>query len=207
MSFYEGSARVPLVVSAPSLFGAARVASPVSTMDLLPTLVGIAGGDDEAVAADLDAESLMPLLRGEHDDREVVVAQYLAEGAVAPIVMYRKGSFKLIHSPVDPDQLFDLASDPLERTNLAEDPAYAEILGELRSAVDERWDLARIDREVRESQRNRRIVAEANARGRQPEWDYAPPYDAAHRYIRNHTDLGVLEAMARYPSVPHPPEP
>jgi choline-sulfatase len=201
MSFYEGSARVPLVVSAPGRFAPSRVASPVSTMDLLPTLVGLAGGDDAAAAEGLDAESLMPLLTGEHDDREVVVGQYLAEGAVAPIVMYRKGSWKLIHSPVDPDQLFDLSTDPLERDNRAGDPAVAELLAELRAAVADRWDLERVDREVRESQRRRRIVGEALTRGRVPAWDYAPPYDAARRYIRNHTDLGAIEAMARYPSV------
>jgi choline-sulfatase len=200
MSFYEGSARVPLVVSAPGRFEPARIASPVSTMDLLPTLVGIAGGDDAGVAQGLDAESLMPLLRGDHDDREVVVGQYLAEGAIAPLVMYRRGSWKLIHSPVDPDQLFDLATDPLERANRVDDPSCAELLAELRAAVAERWDLDRIDREVHESQRNRRLVGEANATGTPPQWDWAPPYDAAHRYIRNHTDLGDLEAMARYPS-------
>jgi choline-sulfatase len=201
MSFYEGSARVPLVVSAPGRFAPSRVASPVSTMDLLPTLVGIAGGRDTAVAADLDAESLMPLLNGERDDREVVVGQYLAEGAVSPIVMYRRGSWKLIHSPVDPDQLFDLSTDPLERHNRADDPAAAEVLAELRAAVAERWDLEQIDREVHASQRRRRIVGEALTHGRPPDWDYAPPYDAARRYIRNHTDLGELEAVARYPSV------
>jgi choline-sulfatase len=208
MSFYEGAARVPLVVSAPGRFAASRVISPVSTMDLLPTLVGIAGGDDEAAAADLDAESLMPLLRGEHDQREVVVGQYLAEGAVAPIVMYRRGSWKLIHSPADPDQLFDLSTDPLERNNRATDPAAAEILASLRAEVAARWDLAQIDRDVRDSQRRRRIVGESHTVGRPPEWDYAPPYDASRRYIRNHTDLGDLEAMARYPAVrrvdPHP---
>ena len=32
-------------------------------------------------------------------------------------------------------------------------------------------------------------------------WDYAPPYDASRRYIRNHMDLGDLEATARYPTV------
>jgi choline-sulfatase len=170
-------------------------------MDLLPTLVGIAGGDDAAVAEPLDAESLMPLLTGEHDDREVVVGQYLAECAIAPIVMYRRGPWKLIHSPVDPDQLFDLSTDPLERDNRADDPAAAEVLAGLRAEVAARWDLERIDREVRESQRQRRIVAEALTRGRQPVWDYAPPYDAGHRYIRNHTDLADLEAMARYPAV------
>ena len=98
-----------------------------------------------------------------------------------------------------PDQLFELTTDPLERDNRAEDPAAAEVLAELRAEVAARWDLERIDREVHESQRRRRTVVEALAHGRGPSWDYAPPYDAAHRYIRNHTDLGDLEAMARYP--------
>ena len=202
MSFFEGSARVPLVVSAPGRFAPGRVASPVSTMDLLPTLVGIAGGDDRsAELTELDAQSLMPLLRGEHDEREEVVAEYLAEGAVAPIVMLRRGSWKLVHSPADPDQLYDLATDPLERTNRVDDPAAAEVLAELRAEVARRWDLERVDREVHESQQRRRTVNDALVRGSLTQWDYAPPYDAARRYIRNHADLGDLEAVARYPSV------
>jgi choline-sulfatase len=207
MSFFEGSARVPLVVSAPARFAPSRVASPVSTMDLLPTLVGIAGGDDSAEAlGSLDAESLLPLLNGDHDERETVVAEYLAEGAVAPLVMVRRGTWKLVHSPADPDQLYDLASDPLERTNRVDDPAAAEILAELRAEVDRRWDLDRVDCEVRRSQRRRRAVVDALARGQHTSWDYAPPYDAGRRYIRNHQDLGDLEAMARYPAVRERPE-
>jgi choline-sulfatase len=202
MSFFEGSARVPLVVSAPGRFAPARVSSPVSTMDLLPTLVGIAGGDDRSdELADLDAESLLPLLRGDHDDREVVVAEYLAEGAVAPLVMLRRGSWKLIHSPADPDQLYDLATDPLERHNRVSDPDAADVLADLRAEVAQRWDLERIDAEVRRSQRRRHAVGRALGRGRQTAWDYAPPYDASRRYVRNHMDLGALEAGARYPSV------
>jgi choline-sulfatase len=204
MSFFEGSARVPLVISAPGRFEPARVASPVSTLDLLPTLVGIAGGDDHAgELAGLDARSLVPLLRGEHDDRELVVGEYLAEGAVAPMGMVRRGSWKLVHSPADPDQLYDLATDPLERTNRVDDPAAADVLADLRAEVARRWDLERIDREVRESQRRRRTVVDALTRGAVTSWDYAPAYDASRRYIRNHTDLGDLEASARFPSV-HP---
>ncbi len=200
MSFFEGSVRVPLVVTAPGRFAASRVSSPVSTMDLLPTLVGIAGGDDRSESfEDLDAQSLLPLLTGEHDDREVVVAEYLAEGAIAPIVMLRRGSWKLVHSPLDPDQLYDLATDPLERTNRAEDPAAAEVLAELRAEVVRRWDLTRIDHEVRESQRRRRTVVQALGQGRRTSWDYAPPYDASRRYIRNHGDLGDLEATGPLP--------
>ncbi|MFX5294949.1 sulfatase-like hydrolase/transferase, partial [Acinetobacter baumannii] len=43
MSFLEGAARVPLVVSAPGQFAARRVGAAVSLVDLLPTLVEIAG--------------------------------------------------------------------------------------------------------------------------------------------------------------------
>jgi choline-sulfatase len=200
MSFFEGSARVPLVISAPGRFVPSRVSSPVSTMDLLPTLVGIAGASDSFEG--LDAQSLLPLLMGEHDDREEVVAEYLAEGAIAPIVMLRRGRWKLVHSPADPDQLFELDDDPWERRNRAQDPDAAPVLAELRAEVAARWDLPRIDADVRQSQRRRRTVVDALSRGRTTSWDYAPAYDASHRYIRKHWDLADLEATARYPSVP-----
>jgi len=135
-----------------------------------------------------------------------VVAEYLAEGAIAPIVMLRRGWWKLVHSPVDPDQLYDLATDPLERINRAGDPAAAEVLAGLRAEVARRWDLERIDGEVRESQRRRRTVVDALVRGRTTAWDYAPPYDASRRYIRNHLDLAELEAQARYPAPRPTPE-
>src|SRR5690349_15274778 len=66
MSFLEGSARVPLLVHAPGRFAARRVDQPVSLLDLLPTLVELAGGwGDEAGPADtLDGTSLVPLLEG-----------------------------------------------------------------------------------------------------------------------------------------------
>jgi choline-sulfatase len=202
MSFYEGSVRVPLVVSAPSRFAPRRVAAPVSTMDLLPTLVGL-GCDRDAtpVVGDLDGSSLLPLCAGADDDRDLLVAEYLAEGAVAPIVMLRRGAIKLVHCPVEPDQLYDLEADPLERVNLVHDPAYADVLAELRAVAQSRWDLARLDEEVRLSQQRRLIVAGALGDGSEGAWDYAPPYDAARRYIRNHMDLGELETRARFPRV------
>jgi choline-sulfatase len=205
MSFFEGSARVPLIAAGPGI-EARRVSAPVSTMDLLPTLVDLAtaDGDDEgrlSSVGPIDGQSLMPLLRGEPDTRDTVVAEYLAEGAIAPIVMVRRGDVKLIHSPVDPDQLYDLAADPLERRNLVDDAAYADILSEMRDEVAARWDLDELDLAVRTSQRGRLAVAAALATGAHASWDYEPPYRADRRYIRNHADLGALESTARFPPV------
>src|SRR5258707_1858902 len=136
MSFYEGAARVPLIVGAPALFPPGRVPTAVSTMDLLPTLVGLANdGDVAGIDGPLDGRSLIPHLSG-HPDHDEVVAEYLAEGAIATIVMIRRGRHKFIHSPADPDQLFDLASDPHERVNLSGDPASARLAAELRRGVD-----------------------------------------------------------------------
>ncbi len=199
MSFYEGAARVPLIVRAPALFPPGRVAAAVSTMDLLPTLVDLANdGDTSGIVGPLDGRSLTPHLSG-HPDHDEVVAEYLAEGAIAPIVMIRRGPHKFIHSPADPDQLFDLASDPNERANLADDPASAGLVGGFRREVAARWDLETLDREVRQSQQRRLTVSRALGTGVQTPWDFAPTYDASRRYIRNHMDLADLEEMARFP--------
>jgi choline-sulfatase len=129
------------------------------------------------------------------------VAEYLAEGAIAPIVMIRRGRHKFIHSPADPDQLFDLASDPHEQANLAGDPASAGLVREFRREVAARWDLRALDREVCQSQQRRIAVCRALSTGRRSPWDFTPAYDASRRYIRNDRDLADLEAMARFPRV------
>jgi len=205
MSFFEGSARVPLVVRAPALFQPARVAAAVSTMDLLPTLAALVRDGAPAAGLDgpLDGRSLLPHLSGT-PDRDETVAEYLAEGAIAPVVMIRRGPHKFVHSPADPDQLYDLAADPRERVNLAGDAAFAGLAGQFRREVAERWDLAALDREVRRSQQRRIAVSAALATGVQTSWDYAPPYDASRQYIRRHMDLADLERMARYPQPGHP---
>jgi choline-sulfatase len=201
MSFYEGAARVPLIVRAPALFRPGRVPTAVSTMDLLPTLVGLAhDGDKASIVGPLDGRSLLPHLSGA-PDRDEVVAEYLAEGAIAPIVMLRRGRHKFIHSPADPDQLFDLASDPHERANLADDPASDGLVIQFRREIAARWDLETLDREVRQSQQRRLAVSRALGTGVQTPWDFTPTYDASRRYIRNHTALADLEEMTRFPPV------
>jgi choline-sulfatase len=203
MSLYEGAARVPLVVRAPRLFPPGRVRAAVSTMDLLPTLAGVAyDGDLPDLVGPLDGRSLLPHLSGTPDHDEVV-AEYLAEGAIAPIVMIRRGPHKFIHSPADPDQLFDLVADPHEQANLVGDLASADLVEEFRREIAARWDLATVDRAVRRSQRRRFAVAKALGTGVRAPWDFTPAYDASRRYIRNHMNLADLEEMARFPPVEH----
>ena len=80
MHFFEWALRVPLIVSAPGRFAAGRVAMPVSLVDVMPTLLELAGGQGEAVLAG-DGRSLVPALQGGVLAPRPVLAEYTAEGA------------------------------------------------------------------------------------------------------------------------------
>jgi choline-sulfatase len=205
MSFLEPSVRVPLIVHAPGHFEPRRVATPVSLLDLFPTVLDLTLGAGWSPAAPLDGKSLLPLLAGT-GVKKTVVGEYLAEGAVAPCVMLRRGAEKYIHSPADPDLLYDLAADPDELTNLAARPEHAERLAGFRAEVERRWDLKALHAAVLASQRRRLLVAPALATGRRRSWDHQPDFDAADQYVRTHMPLEEIERRARLPLADGGPE-
>jgi choline-sulfatase len=197
MSFFEGSSRVPLTIFAPGLVPG-RIDTPVSTLDLTPTLADLAGIDLAAVMPWTDGETLIPLARGAARAAPVLM-EYAAEGSCAPLVSIREGRFKFNHCELDPPQLFDLEADPRELTNLALDTAHAATVAAFTEKVRARWDMVCFDREVRESQARRLVVYEALRNGAYYPWDFQPLQKASERYMRNHLDLNVLEEEARFP--------
>ena len=197
MSFYEGSARVPMMIAAAGM-PTGRIDTPVSTMDVTPTLCDLAGIDMTEVAPWTDGESLIPLANGAQRTSPVLV-EYAAEGSDAPLVCLRQGRWKYNRCALDPDQLFDLETDPHELTNLATDPSHSETLARLRATSEARWDLARYDADVRASQARRWVVYEALRQGGYYPWDFQPLRAASERYMRNHMDLNVLEESKRFP--------
>ncbi|MEM9477107.1 MAG: choline-sulfatase [Pseudomonadota bacterium] len=197
MSFYEGSSRVPLMIAAPGL-APQTVTAPVSTLDLCPTLCDLAGVSMDAVQPWTDGESLVPVATGVERTAPVAM-EYAAEASITPLVALRYGKWKYTRCTADPDQLFDLDTDPNELSNLAQLPAHQGTLTSLRTKSEARWDLARFDAEVRESQARRLVVYEALRKGGYYPWDYQPLQRASDRYMRNHMDLNVLEDQQRFP--------
>ncbi|MCJ1247540.1 hypothetical protein MMC30_004754 [Trapelia coarctata] len=119
MSWFEMSARVPMLVYAPNRYKQRRVKENVSTMDLLPTFVAMAGSTVDP-SLPLDGLSLMPYITDEEGLKsDTAVGEYMGEGTLSPLVMIRRGRWKFVYSPVDPPQLFDVIADPKETTNLA----------------------------------------------------------------------------------------
>ena len=193
MSFFEGAARVPLMIAAPQM-QPGLVDTPVSTIDVLPTLCDLAGISMTEIEPWTDGRSLRA-----PEGRGMVAMEYAAEGSVAPLVALRDGEWKYIACDNDPEMLFNLKRDPGERANLADDPAHADQLARMRASAAERWDLSAYDAEVRQSQARRWIVYEALRNGAYFPWDYQPLMQASERYMRNHMDLNLLEDSKRFP--------
>jgi choline-sulfatase len=167
----------------------------------LPTLVELAGGDPQDLpGGPVDGRSFVPHCEG-RDGHDEAFGEYLAEGAVAPLVMIRREGWKFVHSPADPDQLFDIASDPDELHNQAANPDHGSLVSSFRVEAARRWDFPALDAAVRDSQHRRRFVDAALTTGSVTPWDFQPFRDASRQYMRNTVDLDDLEARARFPRV------
>ncbi|GGE50897.1 choline-sulfatase [Actibacterium pelagium] len=197
MSFFEGSSRVPLMISAPQM-KPGLVEDPVSLIDICPTLCDLGGVEMDNVLPWTTGESIVPLGQGATRTTPVAM-EYAAEASFAPMVSLRQGRYKYNACVLDPEQLFDLEADPNELTNLADDPSYSETLDQFRSLAGQMWDLNQFDVDVRASQARRWVVYDALRKGNYQAWDFQPFQDASTRYMRNHMDLNVVEEDARFP--------
>ncbi len=162
--FFEESAAVPLIVSAPALGfrTGAVVDTPVSHLDLYPTLrdwCGIRNWNPP-----LDGRSLDVVMREDNPlpDRPVF-AEYDGADTKGPERMVRYRNLKLNYYHKQGMELFDLATDPGELNNRAEDPAYAAARAELWTMLTDGWDAETIDRRVRLDQEYRTLVGQSLA--------------------------------------------
>lgn len=197
MSFFEGSARVPMMICAPDM-QPGLITTPVSNIDVCPTLCDLAGVDMSEVEPWTTGQSVKPLGQGV-ERTEPVVIEYAAEASYSPMVSLRYGKWKYNRCKLDADQLFDLDGDPHELTNLAEVAEHQGTLTQLSAKSKVRWDLDKFDADVRVSQARRWVVYEALREGGYYPWDYQPLQKASERYMRNHMDLNNVEDDARYP--------
>jgi choline-sulfatase len=181
--FYEWSARVPLLIAFPDGRGAGRrVAQPVSMMDLAPTILDVAGVPAER-RLPMDAHSLLPLIDGTETEARDVFSEYHVEKVHASCYLVRRGDLKYTYIHGHGGQLFDLATDPGERHNLAGDPAHAADERALHEAIAARFDLDGIAAASVESLRRRVVVNEAMVRNG-VRWDYEPRFAQHGRYVR-----------------------
>ena len=197
MTFYEGASRVPMMLHVPGM-APHHETTPVSNIDVCPTLCDLVGISMDEVDPWTQGESLLPLINGQRRVSPVAM-EYAAEASYAPLVSLRQDNYKFNRCALDPDQLFDLASDPNELINVIYDPVHADAAEKFKKMANSRWDLAQFDEEVRRSQARRWVVYDALRNGNYYPWDYQPLKKASERFMRNHMDLNMVEERQRFP--------
>lgn len=151
---YEGGVRVPLVYYLPGRFEGGKWCNrPVDCTDFLPTFASLTGN---AIPEDVDGQSLAPLL--ENPELEVpprtfywhypfnVIVKHPDNGLpLTPHSAVRVGDHKLIWDWHGKLELYNIAEDPYEETDLSEElpdltkQLFAKLAGWLDSSVARRY--------------------------------------------------------------------
>ena len=198
--FYEGSVRIPMIISHPGTFAPGRVSEHTSLVDLLPTFMDIAtDGKPPEPVSPLDGHSLTGLLSGGDASWDnTVISEYTGEGVIAPCRMIRRGDYKYIYTHGHPSLLFDTTNDPLELENLIGKPEVAATEAELGRDILIDWDPDIINDQCIQSQKDRLFI-QAATEG-EPNWAFLSRAGDGARFVRN---AGATQAKskARYPFV------
>lgn len=151
-SCHESSVRVPLVVRGPGFDGGNRVESPISLVDLPPTLLDAAGIDPPE---SMEGDSAMGIVAAERSPEAVDPAWkdevfiQISEAEVGRALRTDRWKYS-VYAPNGDGRddaasdhyveryLYDLRADPYERVNLAGRPEYDDVAERLRERLVER---------------------------------------------------------------------
>ncbi|MFV2043807.1 MAG: sulfatase [Anaerolineales bacterium] len=130
MTLTDDNIKIPLYMKYPGCIPT-RIDEMVSSLDILPTVLDLAGITlEEDIRRQFRGTSLVPLL----ENRPMDLPKYLRSDARLlyqsnRITSIRSQQYKLVRNHDDPpdsrDVFYDLIADPGEKTNLADDPGDA----------------------------------------------------------------------------------
>lgn len=147
-SNFEQATHSPLIISAPGYKGGQKAAGMTEFVDIFPTLIELAGLD---APYELEGESLVPMLQDPSTQvKDYAISQYPRGGGRMGyalrteryrLVMWMKFNWRstMPYNPgaLEAVELYDYEKDPLETVNVADDPAYADVVADLKAKMGE----------------------------------------------------------------------
>ena len=132
-NMYEEACALPMIISGKGVPKAKVCTTPVTLIDIAPTILDAIGHNEIAAKESLSGASLIQTSKAVNNPNKIAFSEYFAAAADRATYMIRKGKFKYIHYVGYEPELFDLEADPEELNNLASDSAYQLIVEEYQS--------------------------------------------------------------------------
>ncbi|MBC7237056.1 MAG: choline-sulfatase [Chloroflexi bacterium] len=200
-SYYEWSARVPLIISWPGHYPEGRrVTQATSLVDLYPTILDMVGLEKQPWES-LDGQSLFALIQGDDSQWKdlaqnlgqdggaevsgrTAIVDFTSAGAIHPWRAVRQGRYKYVAVHTEEPLLFDLEADPGEWHNLAGQAELSAVEAKLAARAHDGWDPVAIEAREIVAQQERLFIQGAMGKGIPTHWDYQPFFDATQQYTR-----------------------
>lgn len=131
---YERSLAVPLIAVGAGFTPGARCATPVSLVDVYPTVLETLGLNPDPTSG-TDGTSLVRIADGADPDR-VAFSEYHATYSTGAMYAVMNRRHKLVVHVGHRDQLFDHEADPDELVDLGDDPDHADVRQRLRAQLE-----------------------------------------------------------------------
>jgi choline-sulfatase len=152
-TLYEESAGVPLIVAGPDVPADTVCATPVSHVDVHPTVTQCVTGATAPIDVTLPGKSLIDIAGGAVDGSRLVLTEYHAMGATSGAFMLRDGRYKYNHYCGFEPELFDLEDDPEELHDLAGSGAHAATRHRMQQSLHRMLDPDAVDQRAKAYQR------------------------------------------------------
>lgn len=118
---YDASAGVPMIAAGPGLPAGRRVTTGTTLLDIAATAVDVTGVEHDEESQNLPGLSLRDIANAEDDPERTILSEYHDGGSTTGTFMVRWDHWKFVYYVGHPPQLFDMAADPNELSNLAVD--------------------------------------------------------------------------------------
>jgi choline-sulfatase len=124
----------------------------VNLVDLYPTFLDAIGLPLTAAERSLPGRSLFEIAAAADDPERIAFSEYHAVGAPTGAFMLARGRYKYHYYVGYRPELFDIATDPEETSNLAEEPTCRDVVAEFEAELRKMLDPETVDCRAKDAQ-------------------------------------------------------
>jgi choline-sulfatase len=150
-TLYEESVKVPMLLAGPDT-APSVCATPVDLLDLFPTILAASGLDAAQEMTTRPGRSLFDIALEPDDLNRPIFSEYHAAGSNSAGFMLRQGRWKYHHYVGFRPELFDIAADPEELNDLANDAGHADVLRHMHTQLKLICDPDAVDAQAKADQ-------------------------------------------------------